>query len=231
MPPIIGVTSCRHLPDYTESVRRAGGDPVVLDLTKDQPAAAIAAITGLLLTGGTDVDPARYGESWRVSTTPIEPERDEFEIALVHAAAGAGIPVLGICRGMQVLNVALGGTLIQDIATELPGSLEHSVPTPHQALAHEIWITRGSLLWKLMQEKLAEGDSCLVNSRHHQAVKQAACSFEVTATAPDGVVEAIECGSSGFCLGVQWHPENYWRTGEFRSLFEGFIEACADRKR
>ena len=80
-----------------------------------------------------------------------------------------------------------------------------------------------------MQEKLAEGDACQVNSRHHQAVKQVACSFEVTATAPDGVIEAIECGVGGFCLGVQWHPENFWRTGEFRSLFEGFIEACRPR--
>ena len=231
MPPIIGVTSCRHLSDYTESVRRAGGDPLVLDLTKDQPAAAVAAVAGLVLTGGTDVDPARYGDTKRESGVQIDAERDGFEIALVHAAAEAKVPILGICRGMQVLNVALGGTLIQDIATELPGSLEHSVPVPQQALAHEIWITRGSLLWKLMQEKLAEGDSCLVNSRHHQAVKQVACSFEVTATAPDGVIEAIECGVGGFCLGVQWHPENYWRTGEFRSLFEGFIEACGNRKR
>ena len=231
MASIIGVTSCRHLPDYLESVRRAGGEPRVLDLAADKPASVVAGIQGLLLTGGTDVDPARYGEARHASVACIEAERDEFEIALVHAASDAKLPVLAICRGMQVLNVALGGSLIQDIDAELPGSLEHTVPTPHHALAHEIWITRGSLLWKLMQEKLADSDSCLVNSRHHQAVKRPACSFEVSATAPDGVVEAMECGVGRFCLGVQWHPENFWRTGEFRSVFEGFIDACRDAGR
>jgi putative glutamine amidotransferase len=229
MSPIIGVASCRHLSDYLESVRRAGGDPRVVDLAKDVPKDVAGSIHGLLLTGGGDVDPARYGETILGAVAGVEPERDEFEIALVHAAADAKLPVFGICRGMQVLNVALGGTLIQDIDTELPGSLEHSVPTPHHALAHEVWITRGSLLWNLMQEKLSEGDACQVNSRHHQAVKKPACSFEVTATAPDGVIEAIECGTGAFCLGVQWHPENFWRTGEFRSVFEGFIEACRQR--
>ena len=225
MSPIIGVASCRHLSDYLESVRRAGGEPRVLDRGEQAPLEAVLSIHALLLTGGNDIDPARYGETSRTPTITVEPERDEFEIALVHAACEAKLPILGICRGMQVLNVALGGTLLQNISADLPGSLEHSVPTPQHALAHEVWITRGSLLWKLMQEKLAEGDACLVNSRHHQAVNRPAGSFEVTATAPDGVVEAIECGSGGFCLGVQWHPENFWRTGEFRSLFEGFIEA------
>jgi putative glutamine amidotransferase len=100
------------------------------------------------------------------------------------------------------------------------------VPSPQYALAHEIWITRGSLLWDLMQEKLAEGDACQVNSRHHQAVKKPACSFEVTATAPDGVIEAIECGSGGFCLGVQWHPENFVESGTFLPLFAGLLAAA-----
>jgi putative glutamine amidotransferase len=197
----------------------------VIDMKEHTPRGAVASIHGVLLTGGGDIDPACYGEVSRAPAVGVERERDEFEIALVHAASDAKLPVLGICRGLQVLNVALGGTLLQDIATELPGSLEHAVATPQHALAHEVWITRGSLLWRLMQEKLTEGDACLVNSRHHQAIKKPACSFEVTATAPDGVIEAIECGSGGFCLGVQWHPENFWRTGEFRSLFEGFIEA------
>lgn len=229
MTPIIGVVSCRHLPDYLESVRRAGGEPRVLDPAKDTPDGVIGTIDGLLLTGGTDVDPARYGETRHPSVTDVDPARDEFEIGLVHAATARHIPILGICRGAQVLNVALGGTLVQDIDAELPGSLPHTVATPLHATAHEVWITRGSLLWKLMLEKLAEGDACQVNSRHHQAVKTPACNFEVTATAPDGVIEAIECRSGSFCLGVQWHPENFWRTGEFRSLFEGFVDACRGR--
>lgn len=225
MAPIIGVTPCRSLPDYLESVRRAGGEPRVLDPASEQAAEVVGSIDGLLLTGGTDVDPRLYGDSPHATLLNVEPERDDFEIAIVHAARKAMRPVFGICRGLQIVNVALGGTLIQDIPSELPGSLEHSVPTPQNAVAHEIWVTRGSLLYSLMQEKLAESDACDVNSRHHQSIKRVAAGFEITATAPDGVVEAIECGRGTFCLGVQWHPENFWRTGEFRPLFEGFVEA------
>jgi putative glutamine amidotransferase len=131
-----------------------------------------------------------------------------------------------VCRGIQVLNVAKGGTLVQDIPSQVPGAVDHSIDTPAYAIAHEVWDAKGSRLWALLQEKLAEGDACQVNSRHHQAVGQAAPGFDVTATAPDGVVEAIEHPGARFCVGVQWHPENFWRTGEFRALFEGFIEAC-----
>jgi putative glutamine amidotransferase len=230
MSPIIGVAACRHISDYLESLRRAGGTPRVIDLATDVPRDAVGSVHGLLLTGGNDVDPARYGETGHAAITGVDAARDEFEIALVHAAAEAKLPIFGICRGMQVLNVALGGNLIQDIDAELPGSLAHAAAGPQHAMAHEVWITRGSLLWTLMQEQLAEGDSCAVNSRHHQAVNKPACSFEVSATAPDGVIEAIECASGAFCLGVQWHPENFWRTGEFRSLFEGFIQACRPAK-
>jgi putative glutamine amidotransferase len=225
MSPIIGIAPCRSLPDYVESVRRAGGEPRVLDPLKDDPAQVMAAIAGLLLTGGVDVDPARYGEE-RHPTVNVEADRDAFEFGLLARAREAQLPVFGICRGLQVMNVALGGTLVQDIPSQTPGSLEHTIPSPPCAIAHEIWVSRGSRLWTLMQEKMAGADGCSVNSRHHQAVKQVAPGFEVTATAPDGVVEAMECGASTFCLGVQWHPENFWRTGEFRPLFEGFIEAC-----
>jgi putative glutamine amidotransferase len=225
MSPIIGIAPCRSLPDYVESVRRAGGEPRVLDPVKDSPDRVAAEIDGLLLTGGVDVDPARYGEE-RHPTVNLEPDRDAFEFALLSQAREARLPVFGICRGLQVMNVAMGGTLVQDIPSQSPGSLEHTIASPPCAIAHEIWVSRGSRLWNLMQEKMAGGDGCSVNSRHHQAVKQVAPGFEVTATAPDGVVEAIECATSTFCLGVQWHPENFWRTGEFRPLFEGFIEAC-----
>jgi putative glutamine amidotransferase len=100
------------------------------------------------------------------------------------------------------------------------------VPAPPCAIAHEIWVSKNSRLWTLMQDKMVDADTCSVNSRHHQAIRKVAPGFEVTATAPDGVIEAIECPNSTFCLGVQWHPENFWRTGEFRPMFEGFIEAC-----
>ena len=226
MSPIIGIAPCRSLPDYVESVRRAGGDPRVLDPLKDNPEQVVAAIEGLLLTGGVDVDPARYGETRHPAVQNVELDRDAFEFALLERAREAKLPVFGICRGLQVMNVAMGGTLVQDIPTETPGSREPPSANPPCAIAHEIWVSKGSRLWTLMQEKMAESDGCSVNSRHHQAVKDVAPGFDVTATAPDGVVEAIECRNSPFCLGVQWHPENFWRTGEFRPLFEGFIEAC-----
>jgi len=226
MSPIIGIAPCRSLTDYVESVRRAGGEPRVFNPLEDQPEQIVGEVQGVLMTGGVDIDPARYGEEPHATVTAIEPERDAFEFALLLAAREARLPVFGICRGLQVMNVALGGSLIQDIAAEMTGILQHTLPTPPCAVAHEVWVSKGSRLWTLMQEKMADVDTCSVNSRHHQAIKRLAPGFEVTATAPDGVIEAIECPNATFCLGVQWHPENFWRTGEFRPLFEGFIEAC-----
>src|SRR5437773_1086575 len=117
--------------------------------------------------------------------------------------------------------------LVQDIPSQVPGAIPHSLTVPpHQPydLAHEIWMDKDTLLARLMNERLNGADSCSVNSRHHQAVKQVASGFQVSATAPDGVIEAIEDPSSPFCMGVQWHPENFFRTGEFRPLFEGFVD-------
>ena len=145
-----------------------------------------------------------------------------------------GLPILAICRGAQVLNVAYGGTLVQDIPSQVPGALSHKLEVPpHQAfeLAHEIWLDKDTLLSKLMRERLSDTDACEVNSRHHQAVRQLRPGLIVSATAPDGVIEAIEDPAAGFCLGVQWHPENFFRTGEFRPLFEGLLEATAKKRR
>ena len=131
---------------------------------------------------------------------------------------------------MQVLNVACGGTLVQDIPSQVPGALTHKLEVPpHQAFefAHEIWIDKDTLLARLMRERLSDADACPVNSRHHQAVRQVAPGLIASATAPDGVIEAIEDPAAAFCLGVQWHPENFWRTGEFRPLFEGLLEAAS----
>jgi putative glutamine amidotransferase len=158
----------------------------------------------------------------------VDDARDEFEIALIAEARRRDLPILAICRGIQVLNVATGGTLIQDIPSQVKGALEHRLTVPqHQpyALAHEVWLDKDTLLTRLMRERLSDADSCEVNSRHHQAVKKLGEGFQISATAPDGVIEAIEAPAARFCLGVQWHPENFWRTGEFRSLFEGFLEA------
>ena len=225
--PLIGITHCRKLEDYRQAILHAGGDVRILEVSM-KVADALGGIDGLLLTGGDDVAPARYGETPHPTVVEAEAGRDDFETALVAEARARHLPVLAICRGVQVLNVACGGTLVQDIPSQLPGALEHRLAVPaHQSyeLAHEVWIDRDTLLSRLMDERLNGADTCAVNSRHHQAVKQVAPGFHVSATAPDGVVEAIEDPTAAFCLGVQWHPENFWRTGEFRPLFEGFLEA------
>lgn len=220
----ISITACRKLEDYRQAILHVGGEPRIVDMSMSV-AAALKGADGLLLTGGADVAPSRYGESPLPTTVEAEAGRDEFEMALVTEARERKIPILAICRGAQVLNVAFGGTLIQDIESQMKGSLPHSLPVPPNqpySLAHEIWVEKDSLLSRLMRERLVD-DTCEVNSRHHQAVNTVAACFKVSATAPDGVIEAIEDPGAGFCLGVQWHPENFFRTGEFRSLFEGFV--------
>jgi putative glutamine amidotransferase len=227
--PLIAITNCRKLEDYRQSVLHTGGEVRIVDASTGVES-SLAGADGLLLTGGGDVDPARYGEAPHPSIEDVEPARDEFEIALIAAARRRNLPILGICRGVQVLNIAAGGTLVQDIPSQIPGALNHSLDVPqHQPyeLAHEVWIEKDSLLAKLMGERLVGSDTCDVNSRHHQAVKTVAPGFRVCATAPDGVIEAIEDPQARFCIGVEWHPENFWRTGEFRPIFEGFIEAAS----
>jgi len=225
---VIGISPCRKLEDYRQSVLHVGGNPQVLDLSTPVDE-ALAGLGGLLLTGGDDVAPARYGEAPHPTVVEAEAGRDDFEIALIDAARKKRLPILAICRGVQVLNVACGGTLVQDIPSQIAGALSHSLPSPPNesyTLAHEVWLERDSLLSRLMRERLGDTDSCEVNSRHHQAVKTIAPGYIVSATAPDGVIEAIEDPTLPFCLGVQWHPENFFRTGEFRPLFEGFVEAA-----
>ena len=226
---LIAIAPCGKLHDYEESVRRAGGEPWVLDSSADLPADVVKKARGLLLAGGGDVHPDLYGAAMHPTFSPSETGRDVYEMELIEQAMSADLPLFAICRGIQVLNVARGGTLVQDIPSELPDALEHRLAIPpHQAmdLAHEIWIEKDSLLARLTREALEGGDSCEVNSRHHQAVNRLGKGFVSTATAPDGIIEAIEDPSRQFCLGVQWHPENFYRTGEFRFLFEGFVAAC-----
>ena len=224
---VIGITACRKLEDYRQAVLHVGGEVRILELSDATD--DVAGLDGLLLTGGTDVAPQRYDEQPHPSVVDVDAARDAFEIGLAMRARAQRLPMLAICRGIQVLNVALGGSLVQDIPSQLPGSLDHNlVSPPHEpyALAHEVWIEKDSLLAALMNERLNGLDTCEVNSRHHQSVARLGERLKVSATAPDGVIEAIEDPSSPFCLGVQWHPENFWRTGEFRPLFEGFVNAA-----
>jgi putative glutamine amidotransferase len=227
--PVIGITNCRKLEDYRQSVLHVGGEVRVLDSSSDVDS-AMKGLDGVMLTGGGDVDPAIYGEAPHSTFSPAEPGRDQFEIELVKRSREQQMPIFAICRGIQVLNVACGGTLVQDIASQVPGAVPHCLDVPaHQAmeLAHEVWIDKDTQLARIMRERLSDTDACDVNSRHHQAVRELAPGFVASATAPDGIIEAIEDPKARFCLGVQWHPENFFRTGEFRPLFEAFLDAAS----
>jgi putative glutamine amidotransferase len=226
--PLIAITSCRKIEDYRQAVLHASGEVRVVDQSMSV-ADALGDAGGLLLTGGDDLAPGLYGEQAHPMVVEVEAGRDDFELALVREARRRDLPILAICRGIQLLNVACGGSLVQDIPAQVPGALEHKLATPpHQPFdfAHEVWLEKDSLVARLMRERLNDTDACSVNSRHHQAVKDVAAGFSVSATAPDGIIEAIEDPAARFCLGVQWHPENFWRTGEFRPLFEGFLNAA-----
>ena len=227
MKPRIGITPCSRLDDYVESVKHAGGEPVVLS-NDDSPSDVLRRVDGILLTGGPDVDPARYHEAAHESTE-TDRARDAFELPLSRAAVAGDVPVFAICRGVQVLNVAAGGTLVQDIPTQVPTTIDHSLEQPKDAHAHDVRVTPGTRLASILGASAAP-DVCAVNSRHHQAVGQVAPSFVVSAVSPDGIVEAIERPESAFCVGVQWHPENFWRTGEFLPLFREFISAARRRR-
>jgi putative glutamine amidotransferase len=222
---IVGLTSCLRPTDYETSLARVGATVRPLDPSMGDADSVVDGLDALVLTGGEDVDPRFYGEAPHLTFEAAEPGRDQFELALARAALDRGLPLLAICRGVQVLNVAAGGSLVQDIGSDVPGALVHQVDTTPSTIAHEVWVAAGSKLATLMADRL-EGDALMVNSRHHQAVRKLAPGFVASATAPDGVIEAIERPDLPFCVGVQWHPENFWRTGEFRALFEGLLKVA-----
>ena len=224
MKPIIGITRCSTLDDYIASVEGSGGRPRVLEVS-ESPRKVVGEIHGLLLTGGGDIDPAFYGEDRDDSIEDAEPGRDEFEIDLARRAMEADLPLLAICRGAQVLNVAHGGTLVQDIPSAIRTDLPHSIRQPKHHLAHDVSVVAASKLEQVLGSTVI-ANTCGVNSRHHQSVARVGRSLVASATAPDGIVEAIEAPGARFCLGVQWHPENFWRTGEFKSLFDAFVAAA-----
>ena len=213
---------------YVRAIEDAGGLPVVISpaLNNDTLRAMFERLDGLLMSGGGDVDPALYGEEPHESIWGLDMNRDRAELALAQWAAEADKPVLGICRGTQVLNVALGGSLVQDIHSMVPNSLRHmfdETETPREATTHSIKVTDGSRLSSLIQSSEAA-----VNSWHHQSLKQIAKDLRVVATAPDGIVEAIELPGHRFALGVQWHPEwLYHQQPEMARLFSGLIEAAS----
>ena len=209
---------------YTDALQRAGLVPVVVPpLSAADALRLVERIDGLVLTGGGDVDPALYGAKRHPATDPGDPPRDAFEIAVLHAAHERRVPTLAICRGIQVLNVAFGGTLIQDIAAERPAALPHAQDADRKARVHDVALVPGSRFARYLHT-----DRLRVNSLHHQAVDRLSDKLRVTATAPDGIVEGVEwLPDDWWVLGVQWHPEELDQTPEEwdRTLFGAFAAA------
>lgn len=207
--------------NYCDAVARAGGLPILLPHEPEQAEAYLELIDGLVVTGGAfDVDPALFGATTRHQTVTTKDRRTAFELAVTRGAVGADKPVLGICGGQQLLNVALGGTLIQHIPDEVPGALAHEQPNPRTEAGHVVAVSPGTLLHRITG--MAE---LPVNSAHHQAVKELAPGFVVDAVASDGIVEGIEDPGKRFLIGVQWHPEYFISEGDSR-LFAAFIAAA-----
>jgi putative glutamine amidotransferase len=212
---------------YADGVLQAGGVPVIVPLNLDAAAlrAMLDRLDGVLLSGGGDIDPALFGEEAHPATCEIEPERDHLELTLARWVVESDMPCLAICRGIQVLNVALGGSLVQDIPTQVPAALPHSFDrqmTPRDFVAHTVKIDPGSQLARVMRRETAR-----TNSWHHQSIRQAAEQLRVSAVAPDGVIEAVEVPGRRFVIGVQWHPE--WLFEDYqeqRRLFEELVKAC-----
>lgn len=230
--PLVGIPigsdpSTQYYQNYAHAVREAGGVPLLILLGLDEDAldVLVARLDGLLLAGGGDVDPAFYGQAPHSTLRGVDRARDDLELPLARLALGRGLPILGICRGIQVLNIATGGTLYQDLPTQRPGSLTHGCFQPQfppDHLAHEVALAPGSLLARIMGQ-----ESFWVNSRHHQGVDRLGKGWQAVAHAPDGLVEAMEAPDHPFALGVQWHPENLLRLPEHGlRLFAAFVAAC-----
>lgn len=242
-PPRIAISGTFHTDDnrrrvrlnaaYVEAIERAGALPfVVPPLSRLAHAAAIIdACDGLVLTGGEDIEPDRYGAARDATVEETNPERDATEIALVEAARSRACPTFAICRGLQLLNVALGGSLVQDIPSQHPGPLDHDPKGPRTARVHEVDIEAGSALARML------GTTRLrVNSFHHQAADRVAEGLRATAWAPDGIIEGLEWGESGdwWAVAVQWHPEELVIGPEpvpDRSLFAEFVRRAAGPRR
>lgn len=233
MAPIIGITFVENVEDdpdnnYIRAIEEFGGIPRTLypGISRE----AYADIDGLLLTGGGDIDPSYYGEEVH-ETTETEPGRDALELPLCKQGIKEDLPVFGICRGIQVMNVAMNSSLYQDIPSQFADHLLHKIMEKREDSWHDIKIQPDSLLSQITGDQVAE-----VNSRHHQALKVLGEGFTVTARSEDGIIEAIEDKSKRFMIGVQYHPErmfkepNSWKLKEHAaSLFEAFIQAASEK--
>lgn len=221
--------------DVKEAFIKLGAIPLIIafpdDVSKvDQLAQDyVQLIDGLMLPGGPDVDPTFYGEEPHPKIGMTLYQKDRFEIALIKAALAADKPIFGICRGIQIMNVAMGGTLYQDLESQYPElKIQHPQATLGQFATHHVELTAGSKLAKLYGQSTIK-----VNSRHHQAVKAVGKGLKVTAVAPDGVIEGMESTDTDLFLGVQWHPENMWQQEDPQQLvvFQDFLDRIAAHRK
>ncbi len=222
---------------YVKAVREVKGAPILIPLLDDEMILETVweRLDGLLLTGGGDISPEFYGEEVETELIAVDLLRDQTEIWLAKRAVADDVPLLGICRGMQVLNVATGGTLYQDIARDMPTALKHKCGSPEHErdyLAHVARPEVHSLLARVVQG----GDTSYpppalhVNSRHHQALKEIGDGLVVAALSPDGIVEAVESRQHRYIVGVQWHPEDLLgHDHAMRHLFESLVRAATER--
>ena len=234
MRPVIGLTLDSEEPggyskfpwyairqNYCRAIVRAGGLPFALPHESELVESYLDGLNGVIVTGGAfDVDPTLFGARERHATVKLKEGRTDFELAMVQRALERDLPVLGICGGQQLLNVALGGTLVQHIPDEIDGALAHEQPNPRDEVGHEVSIVPDTLLARICGEA-----SIAVNSAHHQAAAEVGPGVVVNAYAPDGVIEGIEAPKFAFCLGVQWHPEFEISQADER-IFAAFVEAA-----
>ncbi len=223
-PPIMGMRQ-----GYIHAIAQAGGIPVVLPPLTDLTVlrGMFDRLQGILLTGGVDVDPREYGEEQHPKLGLVQRDRDGSELPLARWAVAENKPVLGICRGHQLLNVAMGGTLYQDIPSQIDGSLDHEASIRHECWTnfdHGITLSEDSRLAELLGTTFVE-----VNSLHHQGIKDLAPGLRIVGRAPDGVAEAIEGTGDGFVMGVQCHPEELWQDVDvrWRNMFRAFVVAAS----
>ena len=232
--PIIGITSA-YVPDgdsvkvnmaYVRAVSQAGGTPVILPVTDDDDLVGtyVSLLDGLLLSGGDDVPPEAYGREPLPQTRTLSPKRHRFEKAMVEAWLRTDKPILGICRGLQEVNVVCGGTLVQDIPTQVGTGVIHRAPKGSPPAAHTVKVEPGTTLRSLLSIAAVR-----VNSNHHQAAGDVAKGLRVSARSPDGVIEALEFTDGRFGLLVQWHPERIEDAAHREAIFGAFVRACGAR--
>lgn len=207
---------------YVEALKRAGAIPLVVPPQPENVEEVLDSLDAVLLAGGHDCDPTVYGEEPHASVHLVDARRQQNDLALARLAHARGIPTLGICLGMQMMNVARGGSLIQDIASQCEESLEHA-SDPANRIRHDVYVDEGTRLAEIIGSGLKN-----VNSSHHQAIRETGEGLRVTAHAPDGIIEGVEDASHPFYIGVQWHPEDMNGEEAASKLFARFVEAAKD---